>query len=148
MGSSLTTEHTHQPAWASLAITATAVVIAAHGLVHVMGVALLWRLAEFRNLHYSDAVPGAGTIPGYLVGCLWLLATIMFVTAAILLALGKRAWRTAALAAVVISVPVVSLSYGQAWMGLVVDAIVLTLVLATWLTGRSGTGDSFGCRFP
>lgn len=40
---------------------AAAVVIAAHGLIHLMGMALLWKLGEPGGLRYADAmlVPGS-----------------------------------------------------------------------------------------
>jgi len=63
----------HQ-AWAKVAVIATAVIIAAHGLVHLMGVSLLWKLGEPGRLRYADAVPAPGTAAGYLAGCLWLRA--------------------------------------------------------------------------
>jgi hypothetical protein len=43
--------------WARMAVLAAAVVIAAHGLVHLMGVSLLWKLGEPGQLRYADAVP-------------------------------------------------------------------------------------------
>ena len=46
--------------WARLAVIAAAVVIAAHGLIHLMGVALLWKVGEPGGLRYADAVPATG----------------------------------------------------------------------------------------
>jgi hypothetical protein len=80
--------HQLQPghrAWARVAVIATALVIAAHGLVHLMGVSLLWKLGEPGQLRYADAVPVPGTVAGYLAGGLWLVAAVLFVTAAVLL---------------------------------------------------------------
>lgn len=124
------------PGWARLAAVAAAVVIAAHGLVHLMGVALLWKLGEPGQLRYADMVPAAGSSAGYLAGVLWLVAAVLFVTAAVLLATG-RAWRLCALAGVVVSAPVIGLAPGQAVAGLVVDGLVLVLVVASWLRARA-----------
>jgi hypothetical protein len=112
------------------------VVIAAHGLVHLMGVALLWRLGEPGQLRYADAVPTPGTGAAYVAGGLWLVAAVLFVTAAMLLATG-RAWRLCALAGVAVSAPVIGLAPGQAVAGLVVDGLVLVLVTASWLRARA-----------
>ncbi len=125
----------HQ-AWARAAVIAAAVVIAAHGLVHLMGVSLLWKLGEPGQLRYADAAPAPGTTAAYLVGALWLVAAVLFVAAGILLATG-RAWRLVALAAVAVSVPVIGLAPGQAVAGLVVDGLVLVLIAVSWLRARA-----------
>jgi hypothetical protein len=119
-----------------VAVIATAVVIAAHGLVHLMGVSLLWKLGEPGQLRYADAVPAPGTVAGELAGGLWLLAAVLFVTAAILLATG-RSWRLAALAGVAVSAPVIGLAPGQAAAGLAVDGLILVLVTVSWLRSRA-----------
>jgi hypothetical protein len=122
--------------WARVAVLAAAVVIAAHGLVHLMGVSLLWKLGEPGQLRYADAVPAPGTVAGYLVGGLWLAAAVLFVMAAVLLVTG-RPWRLAALAGVAVSVPVIGLAPGLAVAGLVVDGLILALVVVSWLRARS-----------
>jgi hypothetical protein len=122
--------------WARLAVIAAAVVIAAHGLVHLMGVALLWKLGQPGQLRYADAVPAPGSVGAYLIGGLWLAAAVLFVISAVLLVTGQAAWRMIALAGVVISAPVIGLAPGQAVVGLVVDGLVLVLVAVTWLRAR------------
>ena len=124
------------PAWAHAAVIAAAVLLAAHGLVHLKGVSLLWKLGEPGRLRYADAVPAPGTGAAYLVGGLWLVAAVLFVTAAVLLATG-RAWRLAALAGVAVSAPVIGLAPGQAVAGLTVDGLVLVLVAVSWLRARA-----------
>jgi hypothetical protein len=121
--------------WARVAVTAIAVVIAAHGLVHLMGVSLLWKLGEPGQLRYANAVPPPGTVVGCLAGGLWLVAALLFVMAAVLLAAG-RPWRLAALAGVTVSVPVIGLAPGLAAAGLVVDGLILALVVVSWLRAR------------
>jgi hypothetical protein len=122
--------------WARLAVVAAAVVIAAHGLIHLMGVALLWKMGEPGGLRYADAVPASGSAAGYVVGGLWLLAAVLFVAAAVLLVTG-RAWRLTALAGVVVSAPVIGLMPAQAVAGLVVDGLVLAVVAGSWLHART-----------
>jgi hypothetical protein len=121
--------------WARVAVLAAAVMIAAHGLVHLMGVWLLWKLGEPGQLRYADAVPAPGTMAGYVAGCLWLVAAVLFVLAAVLLAAG-RPWRLAALAGVAVSVPVIGLAPGQAAAGLVADGLILALVVVSLLRAR------------
>ena len=124
------------PKWAYAVVVAAAVFIAAHGLVHLMGVSLLWKLGEPGQLRYADAVPEPGTVAGYLAGGLWLAAAVLFVTAAGLLVAGRAAWRMTALAGVVISAPVIGLAPGQAVLGLIADGLVLVLVVIGWLRAR------------
>jgi hypothetical protein len=120
--------------WASVAVVAAAVVIAVHGLVHLMGVALSWKLGEPGQLRYAVLAPGSAA--GYLAGGLWLAAAVLFVTAAVLLVAGRAAWRITALAGVAVSAPVIGLAPGQAAAGLVVDGLVLVLVAVSWLRTR------------
>jgi hypothetical protein len=85
-------EKCSRPAWARVAVIAAAAVMAAHGLIHLMGVALLWQLGEPGQLRYADAVPASGSAAGYLAGGLWLAAAVLFVAAAALLV---AAWAAA-----------------------------------------------------
>jgi hypothetical protein len=127
----------HQQGWPRVALAAAAVIIAAHGLVHLMGVSVLWKLGEPGQLRYADAVPAPGSAAGYFVGGLWLAAAALFVSAGILLVARKAAWRLVALAAVALSVPVIALAPGRAVAGLVIDGLVLVFIAATWLASST-----------
>ena len=52
--------HSDSVRLARLAVIAAGVVIAALGLVHLLGVALLWKLGQPGQLRYADAVPAPG----------------------------------------------------------------------------------------
>ena len=132
MGGSRLAGYGNHHGWARTAIVAAAVVIAAHGLVHLMGVALLWKLGEPGQLRYADADPTPGSATGYLIGGLWLAAAVLFVIAAVLLAARRASWRIVALAAAAVSVPVIGVASGQAIAGLVIDGAVLIGVAASW----------------
>jgi len=119
--------------WVRVAVVAGAPVIAAHGLVHLIGVAVLWKLGEPGQLRYADAEPAPESTAGYLVGSLWLAAALLFVIAAFLLAARRPSWRIVALAAVAVSAPVIGLASDQAIAGLVVDGAVLIGVAGSWL---------------
>jgi hypothetical protein len=125
--------------WVRAAAVVAAVIIAGHGLAHLMGVALLWKLGQPGALRYADVVPAAGSTAAYLVGGLWLVAAVLFVAAAILLAAGRPGWRLVALAAVAVSVPVIGLAPAKAVPGLVVDGLVLVLVAISWLRRKAVT---------
>ena len=63
-------------------------VIGVHGLLHLMGVALLWKPGQPGQLRYAGAVPAPGSPGEYLVGGPWLVVALLFVAAASLLAAG------------------------------------------------------------
>jgi Na+-translocating ferredoxin:NAD+ oxidoreductase RnfD subunit len=130
----------HYPGWPRAVPAVAAVIIAAHGLVHLMGAAVLWKLGEPGQLRYSEAVPTPGSIAGYLVGCLWLAAAVLFVIAGILLLARRAAWRVIGLIAVVVSVSVIALAPGQAAAGLVVDGLVLIFAATSWLASSRREG--------
>jgi hypothetical protein len=130
-------------AWRRAAALATAVLIGVHGLLHLMGVALLWKLGQPGQLRYADAVPAPGSAGGYLVGGLWLVAALLFVAAAILLAAGRGAWRVAALAGVAVSASVIGLAPAAAAGGLVVDGFILLLAAVSWARARTALGDHY-----
>ena len=132
MGESRLARYGTDRGWVRIAVVAAAVVIAAHGLVHVMGVALLWKLGEPGQLRYADADPAPGSAAGYLMGGLWLAAAVLFVIAAVLLAAKQASWRIVALVATAVSAPVIGLASGQAIAGLVIDGVVLIGVAASW----------------
>lgn len=116
------------------------VILVGHGLVHLMGVALLWHLAEPGELHYADVHPAPGTIPGLLVGFTWLVAALAFVLAGGLLVAAHAEWRRLALVASVLSVAVLVPSASMAAAGLVVDAVVLAgLTVGVAKARRSST---------
>lgn len=119
---------------------AGAVVLAAHGAIHLMGVALLWRLGEPGSLRYADAHPLPGSAAGWVVGGGWLLAAVLFVTAAVLLVARGR-WQGLAAAAAVVSVAVLAPSASIAVAGLVLDAAVLFFVLAARVMRGRSRGD-------
>ena len=108
------------------------VVLAGHGLIHLMGVALMWKLGQPGELRYADMSPVPGSAAGLAVGVVWLSAAALFGWAAWLFVAGRPRWRVAALAAVVVSVPVLGPSAAMAAAGLALDALILLVVVLTW----------------
>lgn len=82
-------------AW-MMRITATAVLVV-HGLIHVIGFMLLWRIAQLGQLRYAGMHPTPGTAAGIAVGAVWLVAAVLFTTTGVLLIIRKAVWRPAAL---------------------------------------------------
>jgi hypothetical protein len=110
-------------------------VLAGHGLIHAMGVTLLWRLGEPAALQYADGTPDPGSVAGLAAGVVWAVAGLLFVAAAVLLAARRRRWLPVAVAAAAVSLPAVLLMAGAAPVGVAADALVL-LAGGGMLAGR------------
>lgn len=116
-----------RPTWPRMIAAA---VLMAHGLVHLMGPALLWRIGEPGSLRYGQVRPAAGSTAALVVGVGWLAAALLFATAGVLLVRAARRWLPFAVAASLLSAGVIAPSVGVAGVGLFVDAAVLTAAVA------------------
>ena len=127
---------------------AAATVLAGHGLIHLLGVALLWRWGQPGELRYDDVSPAAGSLPGVIVGGVWLAATLLFLVTAVLLLAGRPAWRPIGLLAALVSIAVLLPSASIALVGLLVDAAVLAAVALAVAAAhrRPGRLDAGGPR--
>lgn len=114
-----------------------AAVLVIHGAVHAMGVALLWELGQPGSLSYADAVPTPGTGWAIVVGGLWALAGLLFITAGVLLVAARSEWVGLATAAALISVPVIVPMAGQAPLGIAVSGAVLVVCVAVLRRSRA-----------
>jgi hypothetical protein len=111
-----------------------ALVLIGHGLIHVMGFVLFLRLGEPGDLRYSGALPEPGTLAGTAAGILWLAAAGVFLASAVLLLAARPLWRHLTLAGAIISVPLVVLNLHMAGAGFIVDAVLLALSVAAFLS--------------
>jgi hypothetical protein len=113
--------------------------MAAHGVIHAMGVALLWQLGEPGTLRCADAVPEPGGVAGIVAGGGWAVAGLLFLGAAMLLLLRRDGWPRIAVMGAAVSLPWLLLMVASAPVGLAVD--VLVLLVGGWMlrTRRAGT---------
>ncbi|MEC3982687.1 hypothetical protein [Amycolatopsis sp. H20-H5] len=111
--------------------SAAAVLLTAHGVVHLLGVPLQWKLAELGDLRYADAYPAPGTPAGIVAGALWLLAGVLFFAGAALVVRGDGRWRTVVLLAAAVLSPLVIANASTAMGGVVVDAALVIACLVT-----------------
>ena len=118
-----------------------AVVVIGHGSIHLMGVALFWRLGETAELRFADARPAAGTGWGFVVGAVWLLATALFLVAAVLLLRRSVTWRPVGALAALVSAAVLLPMAAATGAGLGVDAALLGIVLFGFCTARAEKTD-------
>ncbi|MFF5213579.1 hypothetical protein [Streptosporangium sp. NPDC000396] len=113
------------------------VVLFGHGVVHMAGFLLLWKITEVGELTYGQMAPDPGTIAGKLAGVVWLDAAMLFCCAAVLLAAGRSVWRPTALVAVALSLPVALIDVRQTVAGVVVDVVVLAAALGSLTLRRA-----------
>jgi hypothetical protein len=112
-----------------IVIVIVAVVLAIHGLIHLMGATVYLRLGDVQGLAYKTTVLGgrvdlgAGGIRVF--GALWILPAIGFVAAALGLLQGWNWWSVALLAATLISTMLTVLDWNVAFMGAIVDFAIL-----------------------
>jgi len=112
--------------------SAAALLLAAHGISHVVGIELLWKLDQPGLLRYEATVPAAGTFAGYAAGSLWLIAMALFLVSAWAVLRSRRWWITATFA-VAVSLPNLLLNPQVGWVGVIFDGLVLGAVLLTVL---------------
>jgi hypothetical protein len=110
------------------------VIVAAHGLIHLMGFAKAFNLASFEQLRAPISQP---------LGLLWLAAALLFLLSAVLLVAAPNWWWTPALGAILISQLVIITAWSDAKFGtfanliVLVPAVVAGLGYAPGATGRS-----------
>jgi hypothetical protein len=115
------------------------ILLIAHGLIHLMGTAVLWHIAEVGDLHYGGVVPATPAWIATLAGGEWLVAAVVFVAAGVVLMMGRRGWLWLTLGAVILSLPAVIMNAQFAAAGIVLDVLLVLAVAAAqlWRTRRS-----------
>jgi uncharacterized protein DUF6544 len=101
-----------------------AIVLVAHGLIHLLGFAKAFGLADLPQLTHPISP---------LVGALWLLAAVLFVTAAGALFLWPRGWWVIGACAIAVSMMVIVPSWSDAKFGAVANVIALIGVMFGFL---------------
>jgi hydrogenase/urease accessory protein HupE len=100
-----------------------------HGLVHLIGFVLAWRILVPAGFAYDDVWPDAGTWPGRAVGVVWLLIAVSLGLVGIRLANRRDVPVGALVVPLLASVVVSALSTPQALPGLVVSATLLGAIV-------------------
>jgi len=112
-----------------------AILLFAHGLIHLMGFAKAFALADL------PALKGAISRPA---GSAWLLAALLYVGAGILFLSGSDSWWMPGAGALVLSQMLIIRSWGDAKFGTVANAIILVpLVIAVANALPSSYRNSF-----
>jgi hypothetical protein len=126
-----------------------AVVVAGHGLIHLIGFVVPWGLAQVEGFPYrTTALGGAialGDAGARAVGVAWLVCAVGFVVAG--LGIWRRASWALPLAAVLAVASIVPCVLGlpEAVAGIVVNAVILGVVAWTSIARRAaGAGTAEG----
>lgn len=109
------------------------VLVGVHGLIHLIGFVVPWRLATLEGFPYTttafwDSVD-LGATGVRLVGLVWLATAAAFVAGAIGLWRGARWGRAITAGAAIVSIPICLLSSPAATVGLIVDVGILAVLV-------------------
>src|SRR4051812_6553306 len=102
-------------------LTAFAILLVVHGLIHLLGFVKAFKLADLPQL--VQPIPPV-------FGTLWLVAAILFPSAAIAMFVWPRWWWAIAACAVAVSMLVMVPSWADAKFGVFANAIVLVAVVS------------------
>ncbi len=114
---------------------ALAVLIALHGLIHLIGPAKAFGWANVTQLRQPMSQTS---------GMLWLLAAVLLIGAAIALAIGTERWWYLALPGILLSQILIAQLWGDAKFGTLANIVIVVPVLLAVLDARPG---SFRSRF-
>ncbi len=106
---------------------ALAVLILIHGLIHFMGFAKAFKLAEINQLSQNISKP---------IGMFWLLVCILFILSASLLVFKNEWWLLITIAGVVISLFLIVMYWKDAKFGAISNLIILVMVPIIYSPGK------------
>ena len=115
-----------------------AIVLALHGLIHLMGTFAYLKILEVQSLPYKTIFLGGridlGEVGTGVFGALWGVAAIGFVIASIAMLLNRSWWRLVLLAVTLLSLVITILDSSLALAGVMLNVVIL---LALWLEWRN-----------
>jgi hypothetical protein len=119
---------------------ALAALLFLHGVAHLPGVVVDWRLAALPGLAYHTTVFGGrlnlGDAGMRTMGALWLAAGLGFGIAALAAVLARPWWLPLAAAAAGLSLVVTLLAAPESRVGIVVNLVIIAALVLGQRTGR------------
>ncbi len=113
---------------------ALSIILLLHGIAHLPGFVVPWRLTTLAELPYKTTVLGGALDIGgsgvRTVGLLWLLVALGFVAAAVATLRNSSLWPTLTLGVVAFSTALCILGWPDSRIGLAVNLALLALLLA------------------
>ena len=117
-----------------------AAVLVLHGLVHLLGVAAYWRLAQVQNLPYRTTVLAGrldlGAAGIRVFGGLFLVACVGFAVAAYGLVTAAPWWRPILFGTTAVSLVITALDWQVAYAGAIINLVLLGAVFVGPLLRR------------
>jgi hypothetical protein len=118
-------------------IIIAAIILALHGLVHLMGTAVYMKLAEIEGLTYKTTLLGGRWDLGEggigVFGVLWAVAAVGFVIAAVAWLVGWGWWQPVLVGVTLFSLVLTVLDWSNAFMGAIINVVILAVL---WLGPR------------
>ena len=100
-----------------------AVFILLHAMIHLMGFAKAFQFAELKQLTLPISKP---------MGFIWLLTTLVFLMAIVLLFLNKAQWTVLAASAIILSQFLIILNWKDAKFGTIANVLILISIIMAW----------------
>src|SRR5512146_296576 len=108
-----------------IVVTAFVILLALHGLIHLMGLIAYWPLGKIAELPYKTTLLGArweiGSAGTRIYSWLWLLACMGFLAAALSLVLGRAGWAPLLLGTALLSLAICVLDWKAAFIGVYIN---------------------------
>ena len=108
------------------------IILALHGLIHLLGFTSYLKLATVTTLPYKTAVLGGrldlGAARMSVFGLAWGVAAVGFVLVAAAYLVGWNWWRPALIAVTLLSLLLTVLDYGPAKAGIALNLVILALL--------------------
>lgn len=118
------------PRWVTYA---SAIFLALHGLVHLMGFLVYLRITEMKDLPYKTTLLGGrwelGDPGMRLFGVFWLLPLIGFAVAVYGLYADTSWWRPVLIGATLVSLALTGLDYKAAYAGAIINLVILGVAI-------------------
>jgi hypothetical protein len=116
-----------------LSLLLASVFLILHGFAHSLGVLGSWNLMTFDDLSRQPNfwLTSAGDELLFVLGFFWLLAAVSFIAAGIGMLRHSFWWPTAVAFALVISVPMTLLWHNDAFIGIVLNGLIMA-AMALW----------------
>ena len=111
------------------AMILAAVVLVAHGLIHLMGTTVYLRLGEIKGFAYKTTLLGGrwdiGAAGIGVFGALWAIAAVGFIVAAIGMLTGSSWWQPVLISVTVCSLILTALDSSLAFAGIALNIVIL-----------------------
>lgn len=113
------------------------VILAVHGLAHLVGFAVAWQIATFEEMPYKTTILAGAVDLGHVgirfMGALWLAVAVAFVTVAVGAFVGASWWFPSALLVTAFSLLMTILGWPDSRIGVAVNIVLL---VALTIIGR------------